>query len=1195
MSTVLVRSRPAKFHRGSALRPLGLALIVLAAGCSDDATGPTQPPDPTIGSVTVSPGQSSLSPTQTVQLTAEVRDSAGELMPDEPVTWSSDRSGVATVDSNGLVTAVGEGSAIITASAGGVNGSADIGVIIQSICDCTVVFDSTRVSLVSRDSVSGRYVFEVVDGPVPELDTTSVIVGTQDGGFLRHVNAVETSGNRIELETSQAGLANAVENGAFGGSTQIFAGDETSGTAPPNTPGATWWGPARTEYIAPGVTEVSPGRYNLSGTSFKVGLEVTGSPELEFTVEDGALNFGPTLDLGASIGFGGLNEFHAIYRGGLSLTAFSNENENLKYSVKFGGKYENKKEWSIIKKRKPFLFWIGWVPVFGELIFELKAVAAFEAGAAIQYNGEFGAGFSVTGGARFKDSKWSPVSGSSAFFESKPPNLLEPELEVETKLKFSFVPELNLKFYAVAGPFVNFDPHLLAPASFTIPAYDWNTRVEYGTDFNFGFRVEVFRAQEKKDTAGPRKFLNIEFGQKIPLHKPIKLAELFSDGPMVVTNTTSGDDRPPEYGLSIRPDYEVNDAIFGRTHSTSTQEASIKLDSVIVLRDIRSGGSYPHAVWLSAVQGNCTVRSPKPDTVLAVESSLRLAKEDLTGNPDTAKVGFDLHCIPFGAMEVATVTRGPDPDPDGYALVFTRVDTVGTAPKWFTDAQSSASFAPSSPDTMPVGDLDAVLLDSLIPVNPPPGNGASGVHELRLTGIRENCAVARPANHAETALSGDTINTTFELQCIALGHLEVRTDTRDPETAPPSDSLFYEVNVFRAGGGADSTESLPANGSAVVGGLIPLYNASGSDGRHTAELHSDDFPNRCTVDAWSRDATILSGDTAVVQFTIDCVERLHVRTRTTGAELDPDGYEVVISSVAQPGVTVRRVIGANEILGISGVSPGVQTIALTGLAASCLATADSMSVEVSGTDSTVVSFDVSCGPPPPPTGLTAQAISDTQIALAWSAPDVRDGVIASYNIYRDGAATPIASTSDTVYSDSGLAAGATYTYRVSSVNVDDVEGPQGTSATATTFSGPPVQDSVVFAIDDVFVSDRAGETERPLGSFTVPEHIAARGVEVFVEIGLSGDEQKDEAFAVGVLQGGDVLFIGDGSCPVVPDDPSLGRGWVRVGTADLSEGETPFVARHAIEFACYDAVDGFATPNSVSLFQIKLFFWRAGS
>jgi hypothetical protein len=1173
---------------------LSAALVVLATACSDDATGPTEPPDPTIGSVTVTPDQFSLSPTQTVQLTAEVRDSAGELMPDQRVTWSSDRAVVAIVDSTGLVTGVGEGGAIITATAGGVSGSADIGVIIQSICDCTVVFDSTKVSLVSRDSASGRYVFEVIDGPVPELDTTNVIVGTQDGGFLRHVNAVETSGNTIELETSQAGLANAVENGAFGGSTQIFAGEETSAAAP-TAPGETWWGPAMTEYIAPGVTEVSPGRYNLSGTSFKVGLEVTGSPELEFKVEDGALNFGPTLDLGASIGFGGLEEFHAIYRGGLSLTAFSDENKNLEYSVKFGGKYENKKTWPIVRKVKRFLFWIGWVPVYGELIFELKAVAAFEAGAAIQYTGEFGAGFSVTGGARYKDSKWSPVSGSSAFFDSKPPNILEPELEVETKLKFSFVPELNLKFYAVAGPFVNIDPHLLAPATFNIPAYDFNTRIEYGTDFNFGFRIEVFRHQEKKDTTGPAKFLNVEFGQKIPLHTPIKLAELFSDGPMVVTNTTSGDDRPPDYGLSLRPAYEINDAIFGRKHSTSTQDDTLALDSVIVLNDIRSGGKYLHAVWLSAVQGNCTVLSPKPDTILAVESSLRLAKEDLTGDPDTATVAFSLHCIPFGAMKVETVTGGPDPDPDGYSLIFTRTDTVGTAPKYFPDASPSANAAPSSPDTISVGDLDAVLLDSLIPVNPPPGNGASGAHELNLTGIRENCAVARPATHAETALSGDTINTTFEVQCIALGHLKVRTNTSDPETAPPSDSLFYQASVFRQGSSADSTETVAANDSTVVSGLIPLYNASGSDGRHTAELPSDGFPNRCTVDAWSRNATILSGDTAVVQFTIDCVERVHVRTRTTGSDLDPDGYEVVIRNEDEPTDARVRAIGTDEMLGISGVTPGTHTITLTGLTASCLAAADSMSVEVSGTDSTVVSFDVTCGPPPPPTGLTAQAISDTQIALDWSPPEIRDGVIASYNIYRDGAGTPVANTSDSTYVDSGLSAGATYSYRVSSVTVDDVEGPQSASATATTFSDPPVQDSVVFAIQDVFVTDIAGETERSLGTFTIPEHIEALGVDVFVEIGLSGDDQMDEAFAVGTLQGSDVTFIGDGSCPVVPDDPSLGRGWVRVGKADLAEGDKEFVARHAIEFNCYDPVDGFATPNSVALFQIRLVFWRAGS
>ncbi|MFW6193636.1 MAG: hypothetical protein ACOC83_09150 [Gemmatimonadota bacterium] len=93
------------------------------------------------------------------------------------------------------------------------------------------------------------------------------------------------------------------------------------------------------------------------------------------------------------------------------------------------------------------------------------------------------------------------------------------------------------------------------------------------------------------------------------------------------------------------------------------------------------------------------------------------------------------------------------------------------------------------------------------------------------------------------------------------------------------------------------------------------------------------------------------------------------------------------------------------------------------------------------------------------------------------------------------------------------------------------------------------------------------------------------------EIELTFDEQRDEAFALGT--GHDpVAFIGEPDCPVVPDDPTLGRAWKTVGRANLSAGETKFTARHAIEFPCYEPVDDFASPNSVHFFGLRLVYWR---
>ena len=62
----------------------------------------------------------------TARLAAEVRDQNGDAMPEAGVTWSSSVATVATVDATGLVTAAGNGTAVVTASAGPLAGSAAV-------------------------------------------------------------------------------------------------------------------------------------------------------------------------------------------------------------------------------------------------------------------------------------------------------------------------------------------------------------------------------------------------------------------------------------------------------------------------------------------------------------------------------------------------------------------------------------------------------------------------------------------------------------------------------------------------------------------------------------------------------------------------------------------------------------------------------------------------------------------------------------------------------------------------------------------------------------------------------------------------------------------------------------------------------------------------------------------------------------
>jgi len=98
------------------------------------------------GSVVVSPAEGTLAPGDTLRLAAEAFDENGHAVDGAVFSWSSSDVGVAGVDESGLVQAVAEGSATITATAGSVSGVAEI-----------TVENPDRAALVA--------LYEATDGP----------------------------------------------------------------------------------------------------------------------------------------------------------------------------------------------------------------------------------------------------------------------------------------------------------------------------------------------------------------------------------------------------------------------------------------------------------------------------------------------------------------------------------------------------------------------------------------------------------------------------------------------------------------------------------------------------------------------------------------------------------------------------------------------------------------------------------------------------------------------------------------------------------------------------------------------------------------------------------------------------------------------------------------------------------------------
>lgn len=100
--------------------------IVWASSCED----PQTPEEPLPTTVTVAPEIAQVTALRaTLQMTAEVRDQYGQLMPDAAVGWNTRVRDVTMIDTAGVVTAVSNGTDTITATAGTAVGTALVTVV----------------------------------------------------------------------------------------------------------------------------------------------------------------------------------------------------------------------------------------------------------------------------------------------------------------------------------------------------------------------------------------------------------------------------------------------------------------------------------------------------------------------------------------------------------------------------------------------------------------------------------------------------------------------------------------------------------------------------------------------------------------------------------------------------------------------------------------------------------------------------------------------------------------------------------------------------------------------------------------------------------------------------------------------------------------------------------------------------------
>ncbi len=125
-------------------------------------------------SITISPESETLPAIgATVQMTAEVFDGSGTTISDAPVQWSSSRPAVATVNANGLVTAVSRGTTQISATSGNASMLAPVLVEVpQEAFSISLNISSATLSEVGESLSLSAIVYDIDGAAIPGAEVT---------------------------------------------------------------------------------------------------------------------------------------------------------------------------------------------------------------------------------------------------------------------------------------------------------------------------------------------------------------------------------------------------------------------------------------------------------------------------------------------------------------------------------------------------------------------------------------------------------------------------------------------------------------------------------------------------------------------------------------------------------------------------------------------------------------------------------------------------------------------------------------------------------------------------------------------------------------------------------------------------------------------------------------------------------------
>lgn len=348
----------------------------------------------------------------------------------------------------------------------------------------TVIVDSLQMSLVGTAAAAretGIFRF-VMAGEPQQVLPGDVIVGVQDGGFLRRVTRVTRQGDVLELVTTQADLAEAIGEGSFERAIPI-----SFNTLPgPTTSVARYTlGAVQVENLASGITLGSTGLDLNNLTLFNAPVCASGQtrncPQVKVGIQTGRIGLNSNLELGASVSFSGVNSAFVRLDGTAAFTMDG-------FAELTGGARNVSWSRSLGSVSRAFVTTAGPIPITGKVTTELVAKVTLDVNSATRLNAGFSSSATASVGAQWSRSNgFQKILGVST---SAGPLPLRVTSYPQATLKVTIEPKVVVSVLGIPGDsYAGIIPYMSAqvrgdPSRKTTPyTLGWGVDAEAGVNF----------------------------------------------------------------------------------------------------------------------------------------------------------------------------------------------------------------------------------------------------------------------------------------------------------------------------------------------------------------------------------------------------------------------------------------------------------------------------------------------------------------------------------------------------------------------------------------------------------------------------------------------------------------------------------------------------------------------------------------